>query len=47
MPNLEEVIRERAYGLSPSLHPKMGRVAIVYEPIGLGGATGRGAEPSA
>jgi len=33
--------------LSPSLHPAMGRVPVTYEPVGLGGATGRGAEPLA
>ena len=36
-----------ADGLSPSLHPAMGRIRVAYEPIGLGGATGRGAKPSA
>jgi hypothetical protein len=36
-----------AFGLSPSFHPAMGRIPVLYEPIGLGGATGRGAEPSA
>jgi len=38
---------DSVFGLSPSHHPTMGRVAVVYEPIRLGGATGRGAEPSA
>ena len=33
-------------GLSPMLHPAMGRVPLVFEPKGLGGATGRGAKPS-
>ena len=32
--------------LSPKFHPAMGRVPTSFEPIGLGGATGRGAEPS-
>jgi Ca2+-binding RTX toxin-like protein len=32
--------------LSPKFHPAMGRVPASFEPIGLGGATGRGAEPS-
>ena len=33
-------------GLSPLFHPAMGRVPVAFEPMGLGGATGRGAEPS-
>ena len=33
-------------GLSALLHPAMGRVPVVFEPKGLGEATGRGAEPS-
>jgi diacylglycerol kinase family enzyme len=33
-------------GLSPACHPAMGRVAVTFEPKVLGGATGRGAEPS-
>lgn len=33
-------------GLSPACHPAMGRVPVTFEPKGLGGATGRGAEPS-
>jgi hypothetical protein len=32
-------------GLSPAVHPAMNRVPVAFEPIGLGGATGRGAEP--
>ena len=36
----------KANGLSPLLHPAMGRVPLVFEPKGLGGATGRGVEPS-
>jgi hypothetical protein len=35
-----------AVDLSPKFHPAMGRVPASFEPIGLGGATGRGAEPS-
>jgi predicted NACHT family NTPase len=33
-------------GLSPACHPAMGRVPGWFDPKGLGGATGRGAEPS-
>ncbi len=33
--------------LSPFFHPAMGRVLVAFEPIWLGGATGRGAEPAA
>jgi len=32
-------------GLSPIIHPAMSRVPVSFEPIGLGGATGWGAEP--
>jgi hypothetical protein len=32
--------------LSPSSHPAMRRVLALFEPCWLGGATGRGAEPS-
>lgn len=32
--------------LSPSCHPAMRRVLASFEPCWLGGATGRGAEPS-
>lgn len=32
-------------GLSPAVHPAMSGVPVTFEPIGLGGATGRGAEP--
>jgi len=35
-----------AADLSPACHPAMGRVPVTFEPKGLGGATGRGAEPS-
>ena len=35
-----------AGGLSPACHPAMGRVPMTFEPKGLGGATGRSAEPS-
>jgi hypothetical protein len=31
--------------LSPFFHPPMSRVPVAFEPMGLGGATGRGAEP--
>jgi hypothetical protein len=41
------MLKLEASGLSPSLHSGMGRVSVTFEPIGLGGATGRGAEPSA
>jgi hypothetical protein len=37
---------DEAADLSPKFHPAMGRVPASFEPIGLGGATGRGAEPS-
>ena len=36
-----------AFDLSPNFHPAMGRVPASFEPKGLGGATGRGAEPPA
>jgi hypothetical protein len=38
-----------AYGLMPSAFMKAstGGIRIAYEPMGLGEATGRGAEPSA
>jgi hypothetical protein len=32
--------------LSPGIHPQMGRVPDAFEPVGLGGATGRAAERS-
>jgi hypothetical protein len=32
--------------LSPLSHPPIGRVLASFEPYWLGGATGRGAEPS-
>ena len=32
--------------LSPVAHPAMGRVLASFEPVRLGDATGRGAEPS-
>jgi hypothetical protein len=31
--------------LSPDFHPAIGRVRSAFEPLGLGGATGWGAEP--
>jgi len=31
--------------LSPNLHPDPGRIRSAFEPVGLGGATGRGAQP--
>lgn len=31
--------------LSPEFHPGISRVLASFEPDGLGGATGRGAEP--
>jgi hypothetical protein len=34
-------------GLSPTVHPAMGRVPMTFELRGLGEATGRGAEPVA
>jgi len=33
--------------LSPNFHPPTSRVPVTFEPKGLGGATGRGAEPPA
>src|SRR6266436_6778984 len=42
---VDQVLPRRG-GLSPLLHPAMGRVPLVFEPKGLGGATGRGVEPS-
>ena len=40
------VITSAGLGLSPACHPAMGRVPMTFEPKGLGGATGRSAEPS-
>ena len=31
--------------ISPAVHPAMVRVPVAFEPGGLGGATGRDAEP--
>src|SRR3990172_7364333 len=31
--------------LSPKFHPGLSRVCSLFEPVGLGGATGRGAKP--
>ncbi len=35
-----------ASDLSPFFHPAISRVCSLFEPIRLGGATGRGAEPA-
>ena len=39
--------RRSGSDLSPNFHPLISRVSVTFEPNGLGGATGRGAEPSA
>lgn len=39
-------VREVGIDLSPLSHPPMSRVLVSFEPCWLGGATGRGAEPS-
>jgi hypothetical protein len=36
---------EMACDLSPNVHPAMGRILFSFEPVWLGEATGRGAEP--
>lgn len=40
-------IEAAASDLSPNFHPPISRVAVTFEPNGLGEATGRGAEPPA
>lgn len=44
--NVRQHVAILPVGLSPSLHPAMGGVLLEYEPMGLGEATGWGAEPS-
>lgn len=38
-------IQTKDVDLSPNAHPGMGRVCSLFEPVWLGGATGRGAKP--
>jgi len=39
------VAKRHRIGLRPAIHPAMRRAPVTFEPNGLGGATGRGAEP--